>query len=98
MLVLGFFLLGCWCLKREDIESSLKNRKIQKIRKIGNKKAVMVSWLLILVGIIMESYINSKIFFSTILSSIFKTSILLVITKLFVNVLIFNSLIHRMNN
>ena len=61
--ILGFLILGCWCLKRERIESSLRERKIQKIRKIENKKAVMVSWLLILAGIIIESYINPKIFF-----------------------------------
>lgn len=61
--ILGFLILGCWCLKRERIKRSPRERKIQKIRKIENKKEVVVSWLLILVGIIIESYINPTIFF-----------------------------------
>lgn len=61
--ILGFLILGCWCLKRESIERSLRERKIQKIRKIENKKAIIISCVLILVGIIIESYINPKIFF-----------------------------------
>ena len=61
--ILGFLILGCWCLKRESIERSLRERKIQKIRKIENKKAIIISCVLILAGIIIESYINPKIFF-----------------------------------
>ena len=61
--MLGFWMLGCWCLKQENVESSLKNRKIQKITKIRNKRAVSVSWILVLTGIIVESYINPQIFF-----------------------------------
>lgn len=59
---IGFCLLGCWCLSQEGREGSLKNQKIEKLRKIRNKRAVVVSFILILLGIIMESYVNPKIF------------------------------------
>ena len=60
---LGFGILGCWCLNQEKMQSSVKNRKIEKLRNIKNKKAVGVAFLLVLIGIVLESYVNPKIFF-----------------------------------
>ncbi len=60
---LGFFSLGCWCLRQEGREGKLNEQKMKKVREIRNKKVVFAAFLLILVGIIMESYINPKIFF-----------------------------------
>lgn len=59
----GFLILGCWCLNQEGREGSLKNKKVEKVRKIRYKRAIYISFILILLGIIMESYINPKIFF-----------------------------------
>ena len=60
---LGFFILGCWCLNQEGREGHLKNQKLEKVKKIRNKRAVVISMIVTLLGIIMESYINPKIFF-----------------------------------
>ena len=59
----GFFVLGLWCLNQEGRAGNLKKQKMEKVRKIRNKKAVFVSFMLILLGIVMESCINPKIFF-----------------------------------
>ena len=50
------------CLQ-EGREGKLNEQKMKKVREIRNKKVVFAAFLLILVGIIMESYINPKIFF-----------------------------------
>lgn len=60
---LGFLVLGCWCLNQEGREGKQINRKMEKVRIIRNKKVVVVSFIMILLGIIVESYINPKIFF-----------------------------------
>lgn len=61
--VLGFWILGCWCLNQEKIQSNLQNRKVEKLRNIKNRKGLMISFCLILLGIILETYVNPKIFF-----------------------------------
>ena len=60
---LGFGILGCWCLNQERVQSNIKNRKVEKLRNIKNKKAVILAFVLVLIGIFLESYVNPKIFF-----------------------------------
>lgn len=59
---LGFGILGCWCLNQEGREGSMRNQKLEKIKRIRNKKALMISMFLVLLGIITESYVNPKLF------------------------------------
>ena len=58
----GFMLLGCWCLNLEKNVTHLSSRKIDKIKKWKDKGRLLVSMLVILVGIVLESYINTEIF------------------------------------
>ena len=61
--VLGFGILGCWCLNQERIQSNTKNRKVEKLRNVRSKKAIVMAFVFVLIGIILESYVNPKIFF-----------------------------------
>lgn len=61
--VFGFWMLGCWCLKQEEIKGNAKDKKLNKLRNIKNKRMLIISFILIMVGIILESYVNPKIFF-----------------------------------
>lgn len=59
---LGFILLGCWCLQNERNDSSLRNKKVQKIKNLKKSKAIFASFFLLLIGVFLESYVNPKIF------------------------------------
>lgn len=61
--LIGFGILGCWCLNQDRVQSSLKDRKREKIRNLNHKKALVFSFVFIIIGIILESYVNPKIFF-----------------------------------
>ena len=61
--VLGFGILGCWCIKQEKNISNIQNKKVGKIKNMKNKKALVLSFFLIMIGIIAESYVNPKIIF-----------------------------------
>lgn len=61
--VIGFLSLGCWCLKLEWTQDNFVNRKIGKIKTGLNKKTLIVAFLFILAGVLLESFINSEIFF-----------------------------------
>ena len=58
--ILGFMVLGCWCLNQDKYESTLKDRKKVKIRNIKHKKALALSLFLVVIGIIMESYVKKS--------------------------------------
>ena len=64
--LMGYVILGCWCIKQEktiDGEQRSKKDKIQKVRDTGQLLAALI-W--VLVGVILESYVNIyflKIFF-----------------------------------
>lgn len=60
---LGFGILGCWCLNQEKIQGNVQNKKIGKLKNIRSGKVLIMSFFMILIGIILESYINPKIFF-----------------------------------
>ena len=59
--IIGFLILGCWCLGQERIGEE-RRRKKDKIRKIVDKGRLSISFIFIIVGIILECYVNSKIF------------------------------------
>ena len=59
---LGFAVLGCWCLKQEQNGTTIQNKKIQKVRNLKNCKALFFSFLFLVIGIFLESYLNPKIF------------------------------------
>ena len=60
---MGFLSLGCWCLRLEWSQHGFADKKIGKIKTGLNKKTVFMAFLLILIGVLLESFINSKIFF-----------------------------------
>ena len=60
---LGFGMLGCWCLNQENIQSNIKNKRVEKLKNIRHKNVLFLSFILIMTGIIIESYVNPKIFF-----------------------------------
>lgn len=60
--VIGFLSLGCWCLKMEWTQDNFVNKKIGKIKTGLNKKTLIVAFLFILAGVLLESFINSEIF------------------------------------
>lgn len=71
--LIGFMILGCWCLNLEKnsisvsdrkIEkiSSASERKIEKMRKVGDKGRLMTAFVFVIIGIILESYVNLELF------------------------------------
>lgn len=60
--ILGFLSLGCWCLNLEKTQGTTVDRKMEKLRKINDKRRLVCSLVLILTGILLESYVNTKIF------------------------------------
>lgn len=61
----GFILLGCWCLSMEKEASYLRDKKVEKIRKIQNKRELTMAFFLIFSGVLLESFLNfGKIFCS----------------------------------
>ena len=58
----SFAVLGCWCLKQEQIGTTLQNKKIHKVRNLKNCKALFLSLLFLVIGVFLESYLNPKIF------------------------------------
>jgi len=59
----GFLSLGCWCLNMEKIQGNVSEKKIGKLRKNMDKRRLGVAFMLVLTGILLESFVNSKIFF-----------------------------------
>ena len=47
----GYFLLGCWCLNRKEQENKVKSRSV-----------VVAAFIIVLLGISLESTISLKIF------------------------------------
>lgn len=58
--IIGFMLLGCWCLNLEKITISHKN--MEKIKKAGDRVRFIISFLMIFIGIVFESYVNPEVF------------------------------------
>ena len=61
--VMGFLTLGCWCLRLEMKQGKNMNKKVGKIKTEFNKKELVIAFLLVFIGILMESFVNPKIFF-----------------------------------
>lgn len=59
--IIGFLVLGCWCLGQER-RGDERRKKKDKIHTIRDKGRLGISLVLIFVGIILECYVNSKIF------------------------------------
>lgn len=57
----GYFSLGCWCLNRENIQGSIRDKKKEKIRHV-NMKRIFYIIIFIIMGTILESFVNTKIF------------------------------------
>lgn len=61
--IIGFLGLGCWCLKLERVQEGWRNKKIGKIKSGLSKRNVIYAFLLVFVGILLESFMNSNVFF-----------------------------------
>lgn len=62
--VWGFVTLGCWCLGMEKFQSQGIKRKVEKLRTTGEFKRVVIAFLTVLTGIILESYIGVELLLS----------------------------------
>ena len=60
--MIGFLVLGCWCLGQERVGNERRKKK-EKIQTVKDQGRLGVSFMFVFVGIILESYVNSKIFF-----------------------------------
>jgi len=63
---IGYLSLGCWCLKMEKGACDERSDKKEKIQQFRNKGQLLLSFVSVLIGIMLESYVNSyflKIFF-----------------------------------
>ncbi len=60
--ILGFLSIGCWCLNLEKIPVTIGKRKVEKLRSFTDKRRLGFALILILIGILLESYVNSEIF------------------------------------
>ena len=63
---IGYLFLGCWCLKMEKTINGEPNDKKGKVQKLRNKGHLLLSFIFVFIGIMLESYVNSyflKIFF-----------------------------------
>ena len=65
--MIGFLVLGCWCLGQERVGNERvgneRRKKKEKIQTVKDQGRLGVSFMFVFVGIILESYVNSKIFF-----------------------------------
>jgi len=57
----GFVCLGCWCLGMEKLQTEGIKRKVEKMKNIGGLRRVLVAFLAVLIGIIMESYVGLEL-------------------------------------
>lgn len=62
--IIGFITLGCWCLnlEKKTIDIPITNRNAEKLQRGGKKGRLIIAFLIILVGIILESFVNLEFF------------------------------------
>lgn len=58
---MGYLILGCWCLSLERNTKGQKNKKRDKVCQFTDKGRLMIALLFIVIGIVLESYVNLKI-------------------------------------
>ena len=56
--ILGYLILGCWCLGMEKNTKGEQKNKRDKVYQFADKGRLMTAFLFIFIGIIMESYVN----------------------------------------
>lgn len=59
--VLGYICLGCWCLRMEMNQENGIRRKVEKIRKGIAYKKIMIAFVSVIIGILLETYVNTII-------------------------------------
>ena len=60
--VLGFVILGCWCWNLENMVAKTVNQKVEKVKKINGISRIIIAFLFVFVGCVLESYISLEIF------------------------------------
>ena len=60
--IMGYLILGCWCLKMEKNSSGEQRKKRSKVQQFAEEGRVATAFVFVLIGIILESYINFKLF------------------------------------
>ena len=60
--VLGYLMLGCWCLNMEKSGEGKIQKKKDKVRNFSDKGRLMTAFIFIFIGIMLESYVNLEIF------------------------------------
>ena len=58
----GYLKLGCWCLKIEKSIYEELRKKEAKVRYFKNKGSLIAALVWVLLGVVLESYVNLKIF------------------------------------
>ena len=60
--ILGYLMLGCWCLNMEKSGEGKIQKKKDKVRNISDKGRLITAFIFVFIGIMLESYVNLEIF------------------------------------
>ena len=60
--ILGYLMLGCWCLNMEKNEEGKIQKKKDKVRNVSDKGRLFTAFIFVFIGIMLESYANLEIF------------------------------------
>ncbi len=60
--VTGFIILGCWCFNLQRNTISALNKKKEKLKRIRDVGRLGIAFIFILIGIILECFVNLEIF------------------------------------
>ena len=58
----GFLILGCWCLQKKIFRETGFRTRIEDIERKNRRYKICLAFFLVIVGIIMESYVNTEIY------------------------------------
>ena len=59
--VMGYLVLGCWCLRLEGNTIGQKNKKRDKVCQFTEKGRLVTAFFFVFIGIILESFVNLKL-------------------------------------
>lgn len=60
--MMGYLILGCWCLKMEKNGRGERRGKADKVQNIMNKGSLVTALIFVFIGIMLESYVNIELF------------------------------------
>lgn len=60
--ILGYLMLGCWCLNMEKSGEGKIQKKKDKVQNFSDKGRLITAFIFVFIGIMLESYVNLEIF------------------------------------